>query len=178
MPLSFFSFLTSRFLRPWMGSWPGSHLLLEAPAVFMFMGLLMLNIAKEWAKRSASSLWPTVRVSLLLLLLNYKDRALFLHHDICFSSKSFILYFKFFTCQMIFLHLFHVALSLAMNRDGSSGGVAYLVTIDEHSTEEKVILGNDLPRFFDQWYVYLIHRCVFQVSMFTSACNIKTLYTW
>ncbi|MEQ2311279.1 Proteasome subunit beta type-9 [Ameca splendens] len=41
-------------------------------------------------------------------------------------------------------------LSLAMNRDGSSGGVAYLVTIDEQSTEEKVILGNDLPTFFDQ----------------------------
>lgn len=40
-----------------------------------------------------------------------------------------------------------------MNRDGSSGGVAYLVTIDEHSTEEKVILGNDLPTFFDQWYI-------------------------
>uniref|UniRef100_A0A8C6U9R3 Proteasome 20S subunit beta 9a n=1 Tax=Neogobius melanostomus TaxID=47308 RepID=A0A8C6U9R3_9GOBI len=42
------------------------------------------------------------------------------------------------------------ALSLAMNRDGSSGGVAYLVTIDEHNTEEKVILGNDLPTFYDQ----------------------------
>lgn len=42
------------------------------------------------------------------------------------------------------------ALSLAMSRDGSSGGVAYLVTIDEHGTEEKVILGNDLPTFFDQ----------------------------
>ncbi|XP_034016894.1 proteasome subunit beta type-9 [Thalassophryne amazonica] len=41
-------------------------------------------------------------------------------------------------------------LSLAMNRDGSSGGVAYLVTIDENTTEEKVILGNDLPAFFDQ----------------------------
>lgn len=50
-----------------------------------------------------------------------------------------------FTCS-----LFLVALSLAMNRDGSSGGVAYLVTIDEHSAEEKVILGNDLPTFFDQ----------------------------
>lgn len=43
-----------------------------------------------------------------------------------------------------------VALSLAMNRDGSSGGVAYIVTIDEHGTEEKVILGNDLPTFYDQ----------------------------
>uniref|UniRef100_A0A8C7YHZ1 Proteasome subunit beta type-9 n=1 Tax=Oryzias sinensis TaxID=183150 RepID=A0A8C7YHZ1_9TELE len=41
-------------------------------------------------------------------------------------------------------------LALAMNRDGSSGGVAYIVTIDEHSTDEKVILGNDLPTFFDQ----------------------------
>ncbi|XP_056877073.1 proteasome subunit beta type-9 [Takifugu flavidus] len=41
-------------------------------------------------------------------------------------------------------------LSLAMNRDGSSGGVAYIVTIDEHNAEEKVILGNDLPTFFDQ----------------------------
>lgn len=45
---------------------------------------------------------------------------------------------------------FLVALSLAMNRDGSSGGVAYLVTIDEHGTEEKVVLGDDLPTFFDQ----------------------------
>lgn len=41
-------------------------------------------------------------------------------------------------------------LSLAMNRDGSSGGVAYIVTIDEHGTEEKVVLGNQLPTFFDQ----------------------------
>uniref|UniRef100_A0A7N6FIV1 Proteasome 20S subunit beta 9a n=1 Tax=Anabas testudineus TaxID=64144 RepID=A0A7N6FIV1_ANATE len=47
-------------------------------------------------------------------------------------------------------HLIVAALSLAMNRDGSSGGVAYIVTIDEHSTEEKVVLGNDLPTFFDQ----------------------------
>ncbi|XP_031441498.1 proteasome subunit beta type-9 [Clupea harengus] len=42
------------------------------------------------------------------------------------------------------------ALTLAMGRDGSSGGVAYLVTIDETGTEEKCILGNDLPKFFDQ----------------------------
>uniref|UniRef100_A0A3Q0T2U6 Proteasome 20S subunit beta 9a n=1 Tax=Amphilophus citrinellus TaxID=61819 RepID=A0A3Q0T2U6_AMPCI len=47
-------------------------------------------------------------------------------------------------------HLIVAALSLAMNRDGSSGGVAYIVTIDEHGTEEKVILGNQLPTFFDQ----------------------------
>uniref|UniRef100_A0A669D1I7 Proteasome 20S subunit beta 9a n=1 Tax=Oreochromis niloticus TaxID=8128 RepID=A0A669D1I7_ORENI len=47
-------------------------------------------------------------------------------------------------------HLIVAALSLAMNRDGSSGGVAYIVTIDEHGTEEKVVLGNQLPTFFDQ----------------------------
>ncbi|XP_063048641.1 proteasome subunit beta type-9-like [Engraulis encrasicolus] len=42
------------------------------------------------------------------------------------------------------------ALTLAMSRDGSSGGVAYLVTIDETGAEEKCVLGNDLPKFFDQ----------------------------
>ncbi|KAK6291031.1 hypothetical protein J4Q44_G00385640 [Coregonus suidteri] len=41
-------------------------------------------------------------------------------------------------------------LSLAMSRDGSSGGVAYLVTIDEKGAEEKCILGNELPTFYDQ----------------------------
>ncbi|CAL9690867.1 unnamed protein product [Knipowitschia caucasica] len=49
-------------------------------------------------------------------------------------------------CQKFVLN----TLSLAMNRDGSSGGVAYLVTIDGHTTEETVILGNDLPTFYDQ----------------------------
>ncbi|XP_068603188.1 proteasome subunit beta type-9 [Brachionichthys hirsutus] len=49
-------------------------------------------------------------------------------------------------CQQFVLS----ALSLAMGRDGSSGGVAYIVTIDERGAEEKVILGNDLPAFFDQ----------------------------
>ncbi|KAK5854728.1 hypothetical protein PBY51_004899 [Eleginops maclovinus] len=49
-------------------------------------------------------------------------------------------------CQQFVIN----TLSLAMNRDGSSGGVAYIVSIDEHGAEEKVILGNDLPTFFDQ----------------------------
>uniref|UniRef100_H2S8X7 Proteasome 20S subunit beta 9a n=1 Tax=Takifugu rubripes TaxID=31033 RepID=H2S8X7_TAKRU len=52
--------------------------------------------------------------------------------------------------EELMAHLIVAALSLAMNRDGSSGGVAYIVTIDEHNAEEKVILGNDLPTFFDQ----------------------------
>ncbi|XP_051728355.1 proteasome subunit beta type-9-like [Ctenopharyngodon idella] len=41
------------------------------------------------------------------------------------------------------------SLSLAMSRDGSSGGVAYLVTIDSEGVEEKCILGNQLPTFYD-----------------------------
>lgn len=41
------------------------------------------------------------------------------------------------------------ALSLAMSRDGSSGGVAFLVTIDSKGVEEKCILGNQLPTFYD-----------------------------
>ncbi|KAJ8335312.1 hypothetical protein SKAU_G00409510 [Synaphobranchus kaupii] len=40
-------------------------------------------------------------------------------------------------------------LSLAMSRDGSSGGVAFLVTIDDKGVEEKCILGNQLPTFHD-----------------------------
>lgn len=56
-----------------------------------------------------------------------------------------------FSAPLLLMLLFFVtALSLAMNRDGSSGGVAYIVTIDEHGTEEKVVLGNQLPTFFDQ----------------------------
>ncbi|XP_066530290.1 proteasome subunit beta type-9 [Hoplias malabaricus] len=41
------------------------------------------------------------------------------------------------------------ALTLAMCRDGSSGGVAYLVTIDQNGTEEQCVPGNELPTFFD-----------------------------
>lgn len=51
-------------------------------------------------------------------------------------------------CYFCFVFL---ALTLAMGRDGSSGGVAYLVTIDEKGAEEKCILGNELPTFFDEW---------------------------
>ncbi|KAJ8342599.1 hypothetical protein SKAU_G00325270 [Synaphobranchus kaupii] len=39
------------------------------------------------------------------------------------------------------------ALSLAMERDGSSGGVARLAAISEEGVERRVILGNQLPKF-------------------------------
>ncbi|XP_028838750.1 proteasome subunit beta type-6-like [Denticeps clupeoides] len=39
------------------------------------------------------------------------------------------------------------ALALAMERDGSSGGVARLAAISESGVERSVILGNQLPKF-------------------------------
>lgn len=39
------------------------------------------------------------------------------------------------------------ALSLAMERDGSSGGVIRLASISEDGVERRVILGDQLPRF-------------------------------
>ncbi|XP_075411551.1 proteasome subunit beta type-9 isoform X1 [Tenrec ecaudatus] len=42
------------------------------------------------------------------------------------------------------------AITLAMNRDGSSGGVIYLVTITAAGVDHRVILGNELPSFYDE----------------------------
>uniref|UniRef100_A0A8C9U3K3 Proteasome subunit beta n=1 Tax=Scleropages formosus TaxID=113540 RepID=A0A8C9U3K3_SCLFO len=42
----------------------------------------------------------------------------------------------------------HRSLTLAMERDGSSGGVARLAVITEEGLERRVILGNELPKFF------------------------------
>ncbi|KAG7464587.1 hypothetical protein MATL_G00166960 [Megalops atlanticus] len=39
------------------------------------------------------------------------------------------------------------ALSLAMERDGSSGGVVRLASISQEGVERRVILGNQLPKF-------------------------------
>ncbi|CAK8691256.1 unnamed protein product [Clavelina lepadiformis] len=41
------------------------------------------------------------------------------------------------------------ALSLAMNRDGSSGGVVRLAAITKDGVDRRVILGNELPRFYE-----------------------------
>ncbi|XP_041842422.1 proteasome subunit beta type-6 [Melanotaenia boesemani] len=45
------------------------------------------------------------------------------------------------------LELAATALTLAMERDGSSGGVVRLATISEEGVERRVILGNQLPKF-------------------------------
>lgn len=41
------------------------------------------------------------------------------------------------------------SLALAMNRDGSSGGVVRLAAISKDGVERKVILGNELPTFYE-----------------------------
>ncbi|KAG8548129.1 hypothetical protein GDO81_026553 [Engystomops pustulosus] len=41
------------------------------------------------------------------------------------------------------------ALGLAMGRDGSSGGVIYLVTVTTDGTKAQIISGDDIPRFYD-----------------------------
>ncbi|XP_068611740.1 proteasome subunit beta type-6 [Brachionichthys hirsutus] len=46
------------------------------------------------------------------------------------------------------LDLTAAALSLAMERDGSSGGVIRLASISEDGLERRVILGSQLPKFF------------------------------
>ncbi|XP_038565766.1 proteasome subunit beta type-6-like [Micropterus salmoides] len=45
------------------------------------------------------------------------------------------------------LELTAAALSLAMERDGSSGGVVRLASISEEGVERRVILGNQLPKY-------------------------------
>nr|CAI5864771.1 unnamed protein product [Callosobruchus analis] len=42
------------------------------------------------------------------------------------------------------------ALALAMSRDGSSGGVIRLGIITEEGVERRVILGNELPKFYEE----------------------------
>ncbi|XP_062825504.1 proteasome subunit beta type-9 [Anolis carolinensis] len=42
------------------------------------------------------------------------------------------------------------AIALAMVRDGSSGGVIYLVTITKDGAKEEVVVGDKIPQFYDE----------------------------
>ena len=42
-------------------------------------------------------------------------------------------------------------MALAMARDGSSDGIIRLAAIDETGIERRVILGNELPTFYEGW---------------------------
>uniref|UniRef100_A0A8C5QNF9 Proteasome subunit beta n=1 Tax=Leptobrachium leishanense TaxID=445787 RepID=A0A8C5QNF9_9ANUR len=48
-------------------------------------------------------------------------------------------------CERFAIH----ALTLAMDRDGSSGGVIYLFTVTKEGTKEVIITGDDIPRFYN-----------------------------
>lgn len=59
-----------------------------------------------------------------------------------------------FLCQFIpqqneIFIFFSKAVALAMARDGSSGGIIRLAAIDETGIERRVILGNELPTFYE-----------------------------
>ena len=42
------------------------------------------------------------------------------------------------------------ALALAMSRDGSSGGLARLVTITKEGADRRLVRGDDIPLFWDE----------------------------
>ncbi len=46
--------------------------------------------------------------------------------------------------------LVKTALSLAMSRDGSSGGLARLITITKAGAERRMIKGDEIPLFWDE----------------------------
>ncbi|XP_068105446.1 proteasome subunit beta type-9 [Hyperolius riggenbachi] len=48
-------------------------------------------------------------------------------------------------CERFVVH----ALSLAMSRDGSSGGVIFLATVTKDGKKERVISGDNIPKFYD-----------------------------
>ena len=52
-----------------------------------------------------------------------------------------------------------------MSRDGSSGGIVRLAAIDESGIERRVILGNELPTFYEGWKVdsesFFLSFCIF-----------------
>lgn len=53
--------------------------------------------------------------------------------------------------MLIYGYVLFLAVALAMSRDGSSGGIIRLAAIDEEGIERRVILGNELPTFYEGW---------------------------
>ncbi|XP_062979623.1 proteasome subunit beta type-9 [Elgaria multicarinata webbii] len=47
-------------------------------------------------------------------------------------------------------HFTKNAIALAMIRDGSSGGVIYLVTITKDGAKEEIVSGDKIPKFYDE----------------------------
>lgn len=54
------------------------------------------------------------------------------------------------TIEFVLLFIILTALALAMSRDGSSGGVVRLGVITEDGIDRRVVLGDQLPTFFEE----------------------------
>lgn len=50
---------------------------------------------------------------------------------------------------LFYIILYFLALALAMSRDGGSGGVIRLGVITEKGIERQTIIGNDIPKFYE-----------------------------
>jgi len=52
-------------------------------------------------------------------------------------------------CINICQYFLYIALALAVGRDGSSGGVIRIASIEEGGVERRVYTGTDIPKFYD-----------------------------
>ena len=59
-----------------------------------------------------------------------------------------IIFFRIFFINFFFF----LALSLAMARDGSSGGIIRTAIIDESGVERFMLPGNELPQFYGMFF--------------------------
>ena len=65
------------------------------------------------------------------------------------SALSISVRVAIFDCVKLPLFSRFSAVALAMSRDGSSGGIIRLAAIDESGIERRVILGTELPTFYE-----------------------------
>ena len=65
------------------------------------------------------------------------------------SALSISVSLAMFDCVKLPLFSCFSAVALAMSRDGSSGGIIRLAAIDESGIERRVILGTELPTFYE-----------------------------
>jgi 20S proteasome subunit beta 1 len=74
----------------------------------------------------------------------------------------------FFSCVVVLIS--HPALSLAMARDGSSGGVIRMCVITEDGVERLFVPGDRLPKFWEGQEVNAY--CARKLSLFTPLAGI------
>ena len=52
--------------------------------------------------------------------------------------------------MILITFILHIALALAMSRDGSSGGVIRIASIEESGVERFLFTGDEIPKFFSE----------------------------